>query len=239
MKRIILMVLSNILIVPYLWINILHYTKHTDEISDEKKKTLLKKIVYHANKGGRVRIVSSGQEKLPQDEAFIMFPNHQGMYDVLALIDSCPYFFSLVAKIEVKDIPFLKQIIKIMQGKYMDRGDVRQSMRVISEMTEEVKGGRNYLIFPEGTRSKKGNRLLEFKGGSFKSAVKAKCPIVPVALIDSFQGFDSDSIKPITVQVHYLEPLTYEEYKDLKTVEIAEIVKQRIEKCIAENEKSN
>ena len=56
---------------------------------------------------------------------------------------------------------------------------------------KEVKNGRNYLIFAEGTRSKHGNHPQEFKGGSFKAAMKAKCPIVPVALIDTYKAFDT------------------------------------------------
>ena len=72
--------------------------------------------------------------------------------------------------------------------------DVRQGLLVIKQVAEEVKEGRNYLIFAEGTRSRKGNQLLDFKGGSFKSAVKAQCPIVPVALIDSYKSFDTNSI---------------------------------------------
>ena len=79
--------------------------------------------------------------------------------------------------------------------------------------------------------------MQEFKGGSFKSAVKAKCPIVPVALIDSYKSFDTKSIEKVTVQVHFLKPMLYEEYKDMKTVEIAEEVKKRIEKVIEKNEK--
>ena len=39
----------------------------------------------------------------------------------------------------------------------------------------------------------------------------------------------------MTVQVHFLEPLLYEEYKDMKSVEIAAEVKKRIEKTIQEN----
>jgi 1-acyl-sn-glycerol-3-phosphate acyltransferase len=73
---------------------------------------------------------------------------------------------------------------------------------------------------------------LEFKGGSFKSATNAKCPIVPVALIDSFKAFDTSSIKRLTVQIHYLKPLYYEEYKNLKSTEIAELVAARIQETI-------
>lgn len=66
-----------------------------------------------------------------------------------------------------------------MRAKLIDRQDLRQSMKIIQQVTEEVKQGRNYIIFAEGTRSRKQNELLDMKGGSFKSAVKAKCPIVP------------------------------------------------------------
>ena len=38
------------------------------------------------------------------------------------------------------------------------------------------------------------------------------------------------------MQVHILKPMLYEEYKDMKTVEIAAEVKKRIEAVIAENE---
>ena len=72
-----------------------------------------------------------------------------------------------------------------------------------------------------------------FKGGSFKSAYKAKCPIVPVALMNAFIPFDKNSIRKVTVKVIYLKPIPFEEYKDMKTVEIAAIVKQRIDETIA------
>ena len=114
----------------------------------------------------------------------------------------------------------------------MDRNDIRQSLQVIVNVTNEVKNGRNYLIFPEGTRSKMGNEMLEFKGGSFKAATKAKCPIVPVALKNCFVPFDSNTVRPVTVEVHFLDPIPYEEYQGMKTTEIAEMVKKRIEAVV-------
>ena len=119
-----------------------------------------------------------------------------------------------------------------MKAYLMDREDIRQSMQVILNVTKEVKNGRNYLIFAEGTRSKNGNHPQEFKGGSFKAATKARCPIVPVALIDTYKAFDTGSAKPLTVQVHFLEPMYYEEYKDMKSTEIAAEVKRRVEETI-------
>ena len=67
-----------------------------------------------------------------------------------------------------------------------------------------------------------------FPALSIANAVKAKCPIVPVALIDSFKPFDTKKVTPVTVQVHILEPIFYEEYKNMKSLEIAEEVRRRI-----------
>ena len=35
-----------------------------------------------------------------------------------------------------------------MKAYMMDRNDIRQSLQVIVNVTNEVKNGRNYLIFP-------------------------------------------------------------------------------------------
>ena len=199
MKRILLMVLRNIVFVPYWWIKLCWYAAHTDDYPEEKKYAFLRLV------------------------------------DVLAIIRACPVPFSVVAKKEVGEIPFLKQVFACMKAFIIDREDLKQSMQVIVNVIREVRAGRNYLIFAEGTRSKNGNHPGTFKGGSFKTATKTKCPIVPVALIDSFKAFDTGSTEKITVQVHILPPMYYEEYKDMHTTEIAEEVKRRIEKVIEEN----
>lgn len=236
MKRIIIMVLYNILLVPYLYFKLCYYASHADKYTESERYEVLKLIDRRAMKGGRITIDAHGQENLPQKDGFIFFPNHQGLFDVLAILQACPRPFSVVMKKEIQNTPFLKQVFQCMKAYALDRDDVRQSMKVIQQVAAEVKNGRNYLIFAEGTRSRNKNELLEMKGGSFKSATKSQCPIVPVALINSYQAFDTNSIKKLTVQVHFLKPLYYEEYKDMKSTEIAAEVKRRIETVIKENE---
>ena len=89
----------------------------------------------------------------------------------------------------------MKQVFACIGAIALDRDDVRQGMKVILQVAEEVKQGRNFLIFAEGTRSKNGNHLQELRAEVLKSAMKAKCPVVPVALIDSYKAFDTGSIK--------------------------------------------
>lgn len=201
----------------------------------EAAYAFVKKVTKAANKAGRVQIESHGLENIPKENGFIFFPNHQGLFDVLVFLESCPVPFAFVIKKEASNVILLKQVIAALKSFVMDREDIRQSLEVINQVAEEVKKGRNFLIFPEGTRSKMGNRLLPFKGGTFKSAVKAKCPIVPCALIDSFKPFDENSIAPVTVKLVYLPPIYYEEYSSMKTPVIADMVKQRIEAAIREN----
>ena len=236
MKRILLMVFRNIILVPYMWFRLCYVAAHADKYPEQKRYDMLRFIVKRANKGGNVLIDVHGQDNIPKENGFMFYPNHQGMYDVLAIVEACTTPFSVVAKKEVENVQFLKQVFACMKAYMMDRNDVRQSMQVIIDVSKEVANGRNYLIFAEGTRSKLGNKLLDFKGGSFKAATKAKCPIIPVALIDSYKPFDTNTISPVTVEVHFLKPLEYEEYKDMKTNDIAHMVKERIQERILEYE---
>ena len=195
----------------------------------------IRKVTTKVNKAGKVKIEASGIENLPQKDGFVLFPNHQGLYDTLAFFESCPRTLAFVIKKEAANIILLKQVIKATGSLVMDRENIRQSMEIINIMAEEVKKGRNFVIFPEGTRSKLGNKLLDFKPGSFKSAIKAKAPIVPCAIMNAYIPFDENHTDPVTVKLFYLKPMYYEEYRNMKTSEIAAEVKMRIEKVIAAN----
>ena len=70
--------------------------------------------------------------------------------------------------------------------------------------------------------------MQEFRAGSFKCATRVKAPIVPVAIIDSYKPFGVNSLRRVKTQVHFLEPILYEEYKGMSTQEIADLVKSRI-----------
>lgn len=238
MRRIVLMVVRLIFKVPYYMAGIWWHGKRKN-YDLEKSYAFIKKVTKAANHAGRVKIETHGLENIPKQNGFIFFPNHQGMFDVLVFLESCPTPFAFVIKKEAGDVILLKQVIAALRSIVIDREDIRQSLEVINQVAEEVKKGRNFLIFAEGTRSKMGNRLLPFKGGTFKSAVKAKCPIVPCALIDSFKPFDEKSTAPVTVKLIYLPPIYYEEYSSMKTPEIANMVKQRIEQTIFEYSDEN
>ncbi|MCD7746044.1 MAG: 1-acyl-sn-glycerol-3-phosphate acyltransferase [Lachnospiraceae bacterium] len=233
MKRMIWMFIVNLIHVPRVLYQLLTRAAHPERYTEEERYAVIHEIAERGIKGGRVDVVSSGVENLPKEGGYILYPNHQGLFDVMVLIDLHQKPVTAVLKKELVNIPLLKQIIICLDALALDRSDARQGLKVVLQVAEDVKKGKKYIIFAEGTRSRNGNHLLDFKGGSFKSATKAKCPIVPVALIDSYKPFDTGSLARVTVQAHFLDPIPYEEYKDMKTPQIAEMVKSRIEEKIA------
>lgn len=228
LNRLALMVMKNLFKIPGVWRKLSHYAKHTDEYPEMDKYAHIQHIMNLAVKAGNVDVQVYGQENIPKENGFVMFGNHQGLFDVVAIVATYDGPLAAVFKKELSNVPLLKQIIACTKSFAMDREDVRQSLRVIQAVTKEVLAGRNYLIFPEGTRSKNGNQMGDFHSGSFRSAVKAKCPIVPIAFIDSYKVLDQKGSKPISMQIHYLEPIIYEEYKNLNTVDLAALVRGRI-----------
>lgn len=235
MKRIMLMVVRLFYLVPAWFYRICKYGK-SDKYTEEQRYGVIYDKIHKINRAGRVIIDAHGIENLPREGGYIMFPNHQGLFDTLALFQTHEKPFTCVVKKEMEHVFFVKQVIRLLRAQLMDREDVRQSMKVIMQMAKEVKEGRRYVIFAEGTRSREGNKVQDFKAGTFKAATMAKCPIVPVALIDAYKPFDTNTIKKVTVQVHYLTPIQYDEYKDMKTAEIAAEVRGRIVETIRANE---
>lgn len=232
MNRIVTMVLKNLPIVPGAWQKLCRYAKHPEKYSEEEMYRHIQYILKRAVRGGNIDLQVSGTENIPKEGGFMLYANHQGMFDVLAVAATCDIPVGAVLKKELYDIPFLHQVAICTRSFPMDREDVRQSLTVIQSVIREVKAGRNYLIFPEGTRSRNGNQMGQFHSGSFRCATRSKCPIVPVALVDSFRVLDQKGSKPVTVQIHYLKPICWEEYGNLKTTELAALVKERIAQAI-------
>ncbi len=235
MRRILLMFFANLFRLPYMMIKVFHMAHHPDKYSKEARYACLHQMVRYANRGGRVVVDAEGMENLPKDSSFILYPNHQGMYDVLSMLEAIDVPFSPIAKKETEKVLMLGSVLKMLDAEFMDREDIRQSLHVITTAAARSKQGDNFVIFAEGTRSKNGNELLPFKPGAFKAATLSKAAIVPVALIDSFIPFDRPSLKKTTVKLRILPAIPYEEYKGMTTPQIAEIVQLRIKTKIDES----
>ncbi len=133
--------------------------------------------------GGTVTV--SGEENIPRDRAVVFVGNHQSNLDIPILLGYVAKPKAFIAKIELLRVPFLSDWMKMMRCTFLDRKNMRQSVRAMDEAVENVKKGHSLVIFPEGTRSKS-DEVAEFKQGSFKLALRSGAPIVPVTIDGSW-----------------------------------------------------
>lgn len=236
MKRIIFLVARLIYRVPNWLYKIRYYNKNLDQTTFEERFSFAQKMIRKINSKTRVTIHCFGKENIPEEQGCLFTPNHQGLFDALILFECLDRPFKAVLKKELMNVFVLKDVIRLLEFDAIDRDNLRASVKTIKKVTKGMESGIDYVIFPEGTRCKKKNQMLEFKGGTYKTAIDSHKPIVPVALIDCYKVFDNNSIAPAQVQIHFLKPLFYDDYKEMTSTEIAKYVQSQIAQCIEENE---
>lgn len=210
-----------------------YMSRHPEKYTEEECYAYARLTVKRMVKTGNIETEGYGMENLPKEGGYVMFPNHQGKYDALGIVHTHEKPCSVVIDDAKSHVILTTQFINLLRGKRMHKDDLRQSVRLINEVAEEVAAGRRYIIFPEGGYYHNHNEVCDFKPGCFKSAMKAKVPIVPVVLIDSYKVFEVWSIRRVKTQVHYLPAIMYEEYKGMNSREISDIVHDRIKEYIS------
>ena len=130
---------------------------------------------------GFCRVKVRGKEHLDPERAYIVMPNHQSFFDVLALIAYLPLQLRWVVKAEIRKTPLFGYALQRMGHIYVDRVRGDSIRRSIEKAAHKVKGNTSVVFFPEGARSEDG-RLLKFRKGGFILAQKSGCPILPITL---------------------------------------------------------
>ena len=186
-------------------------------------------------KTARITTCVRGRLVLPTEGGYILYANHQGKWDALGIMSGHDRPCRVLMDKKRSEMPLANEFIDLIRGKRIDRGNIRQQARCLREIADEVREGHVYLIFPEGGYGKhQGNRLGKFRTGCFRAAYDAQCPVVPVALVDSYRPFGENSLRHVKTEVHFLPPIAYEDYKDIKPAELAAMVRCRIEEKIRE-----
>lgn len=237
MVRMWLMIAINSIRLLYLVPIMSYRAKHPERYSEESNYKFARYIVKTMKLTGVISTKCYGEENLPKEGGYMMYPNHQGKYDVYGIVSVHPNPCSFVIDKKKSNGIFVKQITDMLHAKRLDKEDVRKGLTIINEVAKEVEEGRRYILFPEGGYApNQRNTLGEFKAGCFKISLKSKTPIVPVVLVDSYKVFNGFYPMGIMAksQVHYLSPIMYEEYKDMRTREIADMVKKRIQDKLEE-----
>lgn len=168
--------------------------KHFNKVGKiEERDSLIAKNVHSWSRfivklaGGTVEV--QGEENVPKDTPVVFIGNHQSYLDIPILLGHIQKRKAFIAKIEILSVPILSGWMKLMKCTFLDRKNMRQTVRAMHEAVETLKDGYPLVIFPEGTRSQ-GNSVGEFKPGSFKLAIKSGVPIIPFTIDGSWHLFE-------------------------------------------------
>jgi len=226
--------------------NLFHFGRR-HKYSRTKMNKFLKKEISIVNRKIGIEFIVTGKENLPLEQSYMVCPNHQAALDALAMMsvfeEQDP--ISFIAKDSLVKVPVVGKIILEFGGLYLERDNLRQELKQMRKMSNSLKNDNiRWILFPEGTRTKdKENFVMnEFKPGAFKYAMQQEKKLVPCAMFGTSRVLDKRfKWKKFPVYVHFFEPITYEQYKDKSTQEVAvmmhDIVQAKVNELIEQDKK--
>ncbi len=149
-----------------------------------------------------------GLDRIAGGPPAIYAANHSSALDIPVLYVGLPFQFRILAKLELFRLPFLGWHLERSGQIPIDRTDARHSLRSLSAAAQTVKEGMPLVVFPEGGRSTDGH-IQSFLGGTFYVAIKAQVPIIPMAIVGTFEALPMNSyvICPTPFRLIFGEPI--------------------------------
>lgn len=200
----------------------------------KERYVTVRKIIETICRRNRVTVISSGAENLPEKDGYALLVNHQGRFDGLAVIASSERQISFLADDKRSNFPVQRTVIDALGCVRIDKSSLSHTREALENLCETIKSGQNVAVFPEGIYGENKNELQEFKTGAVSAVMSAECPIVPVCLYDTYKVYGINSLRKVSCQVHFLDPIYFAEYKDMTKAELCELVKSRIRDKIDE-----
>jgi 1-acyl-sn-glycerol-3-phosphate acyltransferase len=177
-----------------------------------------------------IRFRVEGGEQAPIDRPAVYCANHQSNVDPPVLFEALHPRMHILYKHEIDRIPILARAFRLGGFIPIDRRNRESASRSIEAGARSIQAGNSFLIFPEGTRSRT-DELLPFKKGGFVMALKARAPIVPVAIQGGRAALRRGSwiIRPVTITIRVGRPIETSGFETSQRNELIRQVREAIE----------
>jgi 1-acyl-sn-glycerol-3-phosphate acyltransferase len=127
-----------------------------------------------------------GRENLLRCPVAVYTSNHLSYMDTPVLFSSLPFQFRILARHNLWSIPFIGWHLKRSGQVPVDASSLRSTVASLNRGVAALKSGMQLLLFPDGGRSADG-QIRSFRGGSAWMAIRAGVPIVPIALVGTYE----------------------------------------------------
>lgn len=186
------------------------------------------KVIKHSFKGFTEMMVKlgimtyevEGLEKLQQSQQELVIANHPTLIDVVVLIGLMERA-NCVVKQTLWSNPFTKGPVQ-NAGYVLNAGSEQFIQDCVSKLQQDR--AASLLIFPEGTRTAKGEQLNDFQRGAANIALRAGVPIRPVLITCTPSTLTKNEKwyhipdRPFHIQVKVLDAIRVEDVLDDVTV---------------------
>src|SRR5271154_2319652 len=156
-----------------------------------------------------IRVTVEGLEHIRPDGSYVLASNHASYMDTPVVMASIPVQFRFLAKRGLFQIPLLGTHLGQAGHIPVPREDPRASVKTMQLAAETIQRRRiSMLVFPEGGRSADGV-MHEFKEGAAYIAIRAGVPVVPLAIIGTYDVLPMHSavVRPGRVRLCILPPI--------------------------------
>ncbi len=183
----------------------------------------------------KVKVV--GLEKIDPNKTYIFMSNHVNIFDVFLLYGYIPNFARGVELDSHFTWPIWGQVITRFGNIPISQKYFQSALNSLNRAEQAIQNGTSIIILPEGHRTRDGN-LLPLMRGPFLMAKRAKADIVPTAMIGAFKikRVTHWLTRPGTVKFVFGDVISVESFKDSSTHELKNLVKDKIQKLINDNE---
>lgn len=181
----------------------------------------------------RIRIHTTGMEKVPKDGRFLLVCNHLHDSDPIVLLTAFRHSqMAFVSKYENYSMPFVGKFMHKLMCQPINRENDREALKTILECIRLLKEDEvSIAVFPEGYIHDD-HLFYPFRPGVFKIAQRTKVPIVVCTVHNTVPVFyNMAHLKPSDVDLHVLTVIQPQEYEGITTVELA----NRIHDMMAED----
>lgn len=184
----------------------------------------------------RVKIVEvTGKENIPSSN-FVIYANHKSNTDPFILVSSIRKNIGYAAKSGVYNLPFVRSWLEGIGSININRNNDREAIKEILRGISLIEKGASLGIFPEGgIKSRTNPYMVDIKPGAYKLATKPGVPILPVAIIGSIDAKDNAPWRKTKIKIIIDKPILKADYENNTTVEIGQIMFEKINKMIKEN----
>ncbi|MER7397619.1 lysophospholipid acyltransferase family protein [Streptomyces sp. NPDC000151] len=162
-----------------------------------------------------------GLEHIPEEGAAIIAGNHLSFADHFVMPAIVPRRVTFLAKAEYFTGPGLKgrltaAFFRGIGQIPVDRSGGKASQGAIRSGVNVLRRGRLLGIYPEGTRSHDG-RLYKGRTGVAAMALEAGAPVVPCAVIGTFEAQPTGRRLPraMRVTIRFGEPMDFSRYANM------------------------